>query len=168
MMQHILIVNIKDLAKRTISDKMLEVKACEIARNCKYDGYQSALASIVYKFLDKKTGLGVNVNDQPAEELHKPAIKKMKRRQFDARFKDKIWASDLAEMVSLSSKNENVKYLLYVIDVFTKYAWVKPLKHKKGKTVLNNFIQIVNESNRKPTKLRIDKGREFYNKLMQE
>ena len=92
----------------------------------------------------------------------------MKRRQFDARFKDKIWASDLAEMVSLSSKNENVKYLLYVIDVFTKYAWVKPLKHKKGKTVLNNFIQIVNESNRKPNKLRVDKGREFYNKLMQE
>ena len=63
------------------------------------------------------------------KELHKPAIKKLKRTQFDARFKDKIWASDLAEMVSLSSKNKNVKYLLYVIDVFTKYAWVKHLKH---------------------------------------
>ena len=71
-------------------------------------------------------------------------------------------------MESLSSKNKNVKYLLCVIDVFTKYAWVKPLKDKKGKTVLNAFIEIVNESNRKPNKLWVDQGREFYNKLMQE
>ena len=58
--------------------------------------------------------------------------------------------------------------LLCVIGVFTKYAWVKPLKNKKGKTVLNAFIKIVNESNRKPNKLWVDQGREFYNKLMQE
>ena len=55
-----------------------------------------------------------------------------------------------------------------MIDVFTKYAWVKPLKDKKGKTVLNAFIEIVNKSNRKPNKLWVDQGREFYNKLMQE
>ena len=76
-----------------------------------------------------------------------------------ARFKDNICAADLAEMGSLSSKNKNVKYLLCVIDVFTKYAWVKPLKDKKGKTVLNTFIKIVNESNRKPNKLWVDQGR---------
>ena len=50
-------------------------------------------------------------------------------------------------------KNRNVKYLLCVIDVFTKYGWVKPLKDKKGKTVLNAFIEIVNESTGKPKKL---------------
>ena len=50
-------------------------------------------------------------------------------------------AADLAEMESLSSKNTNVKYLLCVIDAFTEYAWVKTLKHKKGKTVLNVFIE---------------------------
>ena len=71
-------------------------------------------------------------------------------------------------MESLSSKHKNVKYLLCVIDVFTKYLWVKSLKDKKGKTVLNAFIAIVNESNRKPIKLWVDQGREFYNKLMQE
>ena len=71
-------------------------------------------------------------------------------------------------MGSLSSKNKNVKYLLYVIDVFTTYAWVKPLKDKNGKTVLNAFIEIVNESNRQPNKLWVDQRREFYNKLMQE
>ena len=64
-------------------------------------------------------------------------------------------------MELLSSKNENVKYLLCVIGVFTKYAWVKPLKDKKGKTVLNYFIEIVNESNRKLNKLWVDQGRNF-------
>ena len=62
-------------------------------------------------------------------------------------------------MESLSSKNKNVKYLLRVIGNFTKYAWVKPLKDKKGKTVLSAFIEIVNESNRKPNKLWVDQGR---------
>ena len=52
-------------------------------------------------------------------------------------------------MESLSSKNRNVKYLLCVIDVFTKYAWVKALKDKKCKTVLNTFTERVNESNHK-------------------
>ena len=70
-------------------------------------------------------------------------------------------------MESLSSKNKIVKYLC-VIDVFIKYAWVKSLKDKKGKTVLNGFIEIVNEFSSKPNKLWVDQGREFYDKLMQE
>ena len=57
------------------------------------------------------------------------------------RFKDNIWAADLAEMESLSSKNQDVKYLLCVIDVFTKYAWVKPLKDDKAKVVLNVLLE---------------------------
>ena len=67
---------------------------------------------MVYKFFDKKTGLVIGVNEQLAEELHKPVIKKFKRRKVYARFKDNIWASDLAEIGSLSSKNKNVEYLL--------------------------------------------------------
>ena len=60
-----------------------------------------------------------------------------------ARFKDNIWAADLAEMESLSSKKEKVEYLLCVINFFAKHAWVKPLKDKKGKTILNVFIEKV-------------------------
>ena len=71
-------------------------------------------------------------------------------------------------MESLSSKNKNVKYLLSVIDVLTKYAWVKPLKDKNRETVLNSFIEVLNESKCKPNKLWFDQGRQFYNKLMQE
>ena len=63
------------MAKRVISNKILKDRAFEIATNCNYDGYQRALASMVYKFFDKKTGSGVSVNGQLAEELHKQLIK---------------------------------------------------------------------------------------------
>ena len=81
----------------------------------------------------------------PAQELHQPVIKKLKGRKSNARFKGDIWVADLAEIVLLSSKNWGVKYLC-VIDVFTKYVWVKPLMDKKAKAVLNGFTGILNES----------------------
>ena len=83
-------------------------RAYEIARNCEYDGYQRALANMVYKFFDKKTGSGVSVNEQLAQELHKPLIKKFKRRKIYGRFKYNVWTVELAEMEPLSSKNKNV------------------------------------------------------------
>ena len=120
---------------------------------------------MAYKFFDKKTGFE---NEELAEVLYKPVIKKLKRGKIFSRFKDNIWAADLAEMGSLSSKNKNVKYLVCAMDVFNSYAWVKLLKDKNEKTVLNAFIKIVNESNSKQNKLWVDQGREFYNKIMQE
>ena len=68
----------KELAKRTISDKILKVRAYEIARNRGYDGYRGGLASMVYEFFDKKTGPRISANEQLAEELHKPVIKNQK------------------------------------------------------------------------------------------
>ena len=62
-------------------------------------------------------------------------------------FKDDIWAADVGKMESISSFNHAVKHILCVIDVFTKYAWVKPLTDKKAKTFLDGFVEIVNESN---------------------
>ena len=70
---------------------------------------------------------GISVNEHLAEELHKSVTKIFKRRKVYVRSKDNFWA---AEMESLSSKKKKVKYLLCAIDVFTKYAWVKPLKKK--------------------------------------
>ena len=70
----------------------------------------------------------MSVNEKLAEKLHKPIIKKLKKRNVYARFKDNIWAADVPGMESLYLKNKNVKYLLCVIDVFTKYVWVKLLK----------------------------------------
>ena len=88
---------------------------------------------MLYRFFDKKTILRVktSVNEELDKELHKPVIKNFKRRRVYARIKDNTWAADLTEMGSLSSKNRCVKYLLCVIDIFKKYAWVKPLEDKK-------------------------------------
>ena len=80
----------KDLDKRAISDKILKDRAYDNAKNCGYDGYQGALASMIYKFFDKKTGSGMNINEQLGEELHKPVIKEFKKRNVYARFKDNI------------------------------------------------------------------------------
>ena len=83
----------KDLAQRTISDKILKDKAYEIARNHGHNGYQRALSSMVYKFFNKKTGSRVSVNEQLGGELHKPVTKNLKRRKVYA-----IWPANLAEM----------------------------------------------------------------------
>ena len=80
-------------------------RAYEIVRNCKYDGYQRTLASMINKFFGKKAGPGVSVNEKLSEELHKPVIKKFERRKVYVNFKDNIWAADLAEVGSPSFKN---------------------------------------------------------------
>ena len=88
----------KDLAQRIISDKVLKDRVNEIAESPQFNGYQRALASPVYKFFDKTTGSRASLNEELAEESHKQVIKKFKRRKICARFKDNIWAVDLAEM----------------------------------------------------------------------
>ena len=84
----------KDLKKRTASDKSLRDKAFNIAKNPKYDGHQRGLASMVYKFFDKKSeGSGIvnnKQNIQLAEELHKPIIKNFQKRTVYSRFKNNI------------------------------------------------------------------------------
>ena len=117
--------NFKDLIRRTPSDKVLRDKAFKIAKNLKYDGYQRRLASTVYKFFDKKSsGSGITTikpDYQLANELHKPIIRKFKKRKVYSSFRDTIWGVDLADMQSLSKYNKGNKYLLCAIDLFSKY-----------------------------------------------
>ena len=80
-------------------------RAHEISLNSKYDGCHRELASMVYRFFDKKTGTGANANEVLAKDLHELLIKKLKRRKVYARFRDNTWSADLVEMRSLSSKN---------------------------------------------------------------
>ena len=132
----------KDLVKRTQSDKVLRNKAFKIASDPKYDGYQRGLASMVYKFFDKKSsGSGIvnEPNYQLANELHKPIIRKFKKRKVYSSFRDNIWGVDLADMQSLSKYNKGNKYLLHAIDSFSKYAWVVSLKDEKEVSTVNAF-----------------------------
>ena len=131
----------KDLAKRTQPDKFLRDKVFKIASDPKYDGYQRGLASMVYNFFDKKSsgsGVANESNYHLASELHKQIICKFKRRKFHSSFRDNIWGFHLADMQSLRKYNKVIKYLLCAIDLFSKYAWVVPLKDKKGPILLKH------------------------------
>ena len=95
----------KDLINRTEADKVLRDKAYDIASNPEYDGYQRGLASMVYKFFDKKSmGSGIASSSMLADELHKPVIKKFNKRKVYPQIKDNILGVDLADMQSLSRK----------------------------------------------------------------
>ena len=173
----------KDVENRLISDQKLRNSAYGIASNPKYDDHQRGLASMVYKFFDSKvapldketmSGKGnakhsslerMRSNKIFAEELHKPVIKKFNKRKVYSQFRDNIWEVDLADMQSLSKKNKGIKYLLCAIDLFSKYAFVVPLKDKKGISIANAFNKIIKQSNRKPNKIWVDQGSEFYNRV---
>ena len=158
----------KDLERRTQSDKVLKDKAFEIANNPKYDGYQRGLAPMVYKIFYKKskaTGIKneIKQNQQLADELHKPILRKFKKRKVYFSFKDNTWGVDLADMQLISKCNKGIRYLLCAIDLFSKYAFVVPLKDKKGTTIVNAFQTILDNSKRKSIKIWIDQGSKFYN-----
>ena len=172
----------KDLINRTKSDKVLRDQAYDIASNPIYDGYQRGLASMVYKLFDKKStakptaepsslermGSGIASSSILANELHKPVVKKFNKRKVYSQFKDNIWGVDLADMESLSRKNKGIKYLLCAIDLYSKYAFVIPLKDKKGISIVNGFNKIIKQSERKPSKIWVDQGGEFYNNVFKK
>ena len=83
-------------------------------------------------------------------------------------FTDNIWGAHLADMQLLSKFNKEFRFLLCVIDIFSKYAWVIPLKDKKDVSIFNAFRKILKESNRKPNKIWVDKGSEFYNNFFKK
>lgn len=104
---------------------------------------------------------------QFAAEIHKRAIKKFTRRKVIVNSIDDIWAMDLADLNSLISYNDGYRYMLCIVDVFTKYAWAVPLKNKTAATVLAAVQDVVKKSKRIPEKFWIDEGSEFYNKSFQ-
>ena len=89
-------------------------------------------------------------------------IHHFRRRKVIVNDIDEIWAADLVDMQSFSKFNNGIKYLLMVIDVFSKYGWIVPLKSKTGVDVANALNKIFGE--RRCTKMWVDKGKEFYNK----
>ncbi|KAL4111783.1 hypothetical protein QTP88_015670 [Uroleucon formosanum] len=96
-----------------------------------------------------------------ANELHKPARKNFTRRRVNVYGKNDLWQADLVEMIPYSKKNKNYKYILTVIDCFTKRAWALPMKSKTGKEVTSAMNKILLEGS--PKLLQLDNGKEFYN-----
>ena len=139
---------------------------------------KGGLASMVYNFFDKKSislldkpvaGSRVNIDanksafdkEKLAEELHKPSIRKFEKRTVYSGFKDNIWGADLADMQLINKFKKGFRFLLCVIDIFIKYAWVLPLKDKEGITVANGFQKILKESNRRQSQSKGGKQKKY-------
>lgn len=101
------------------------------------------------------------------EELHKPARRNYPRRKFDVRGLDESWQADLIEMLPYAKENKGYRYMLTVIDVFSKYAWAIPVKNKTAEEVTQAMKSVL-ELGRVPKNLQVDRGKEFYNKNFQE
>ena len=98
--------------------------------------------------------------------MHKPVIKKFKKRKVYVNGIDEIWAADLVDMQAFSEFNDGIKYLLAIIDVFSKFGWMVPLKDKTGKSVATALKGVFTD--RQPEKMWVDKGKEFYNRDVQK
>ena len=83
-------------------------------------------------------------------------------------FKDNTWGANLADMQLLSKFNKSFRFLLCVIDICSKYAWVVLLKNKRGESIVNAFQSILKECSRKPNKIWVDKRSEFYHKFFKK
>ena len=105
---------------------------------------------------------------QLADKLHKPIIRKLKRRMVYSSFKDNIWGADLSDMQLMSKYSKGIRFLLCFIDLFRKYVWVVPLKDKRGISIVNSFQNILDNSKRKSNKIWVDQGSEFYNNTIEK
>ena len=99
--------------------------------------------------------------------LHKPSRRTFKRNKVYAPEIDSLWEADLAFVQDVAKENDGVNYLLVVIDVLSKYVWVRAMKNKTVRSLLEVFDSILSEG-RKPEKLRTDKGTEFVNDSFQQ
>ena len=123
------------LAKSKLNS--IEIKVSETLMNNEIN-YQDIMIIINSSRFNKS----ITQNQQLAEELHKPIIGKFKKRKVHAAFKDYIWDADLADMQLISKYNKGVKFFLCVIDIFSKYTWVVPLKDKQGVSIVGAFQKI--------------------------
>ena len=87
----------------------------------------------------------IKFTDELAEELYKPVTRKFQTRRVNVSGIDEIWAADLIDMQAFLKDNNSITYLLTVIDIFSKFVWIVPLKRKTGQEVANAFSRILTE-----------------------
>lgn len=111
--------------------------------------------------------MSIDLKKDIIDELHRPARRKFRRRHVQMRGLDNHWQADLVDVSSISKFNKNHRFILTVIDTFSKYAFARGLKSKKGEEVTAAMESIFNDTNRACEKLESDRGTEFYNKHFQ-
>jgi hypothetical protein len=128
-------------------------------------GY-SGVNDIMKKANENKTKVETFLNTQDIYTLHKPLRKNFKRRKIYVHNIDDQWQADLVEMIPYSKENNDFRYLLTIIDLFSKFAFAIPIKYKNADQILNAFTKVFKI--RKPKKLQTDNGTEFYNQKVQK
>ena len=128
------------------------------------------ITPLVRGIINKKQHFGVSVNPNKilSQELHKPKRINFERRRVISNHIDHIWGIDLITMIKYSKQNNNYKYILTVIDFFSKHSWCYPLKNKHDNEIINSFKDIFKKSKRKPNFIQSDEGNEFTNKIVQK
>ena len=155
----------KDVPTRQVADKKLMDGAFQIASDESKNGYERMLASMIYKFFDKKIQMGQGVKeDTLADELHKPIRHNFKRRRVNVFKPNDILAVDLVDMVN--NRDEGYRYILTAQDVFTKYSFAIPLKTKKTEELIKAFKTIFNTH--KFAKIWTDQETGIYSNQFQE
>ena len=115
----------------------------------------------------QRGALGKSWNFLLADELHKPVRRNFPRCKVGSSAVDNIWSADLVDMQNIAKYNIGNRYILNVIDLYSRYVWSLPLKNKSSQSIVEAFIKIV-KNGRKPLKLWVDNGSEFYNKLFKK
>ena len=120
---------------------------------------------MVEKLFDKKSKGGIKSmsNQQLANELHKTVVIKSNRQKIYSSFKDNTWGADLTDMQLISKYNKEIRILLYVIDLFSKYACFVPLKDKKRVNIVNAFESTFQIIQNKIKQNVVYQGSESYN-----
>jgi transposase InsO family protein len=108
------------------------------------------------------------LKENEAYTLHKPKRKNFNRKRVIIPRIDHTWQLDLMDVQKISDENDMYRYLLAAIDCFSKKAWVIKMKNKTGQSTVEAFNEILKTSNRKPIKIQVDNGSEFYNKDFKE
>jgi hypothetical protein len=101
-------------------------------------------------------------------ELHKPVRKKFPTRKVFVPHIDHTWSMDLCDMSKLARYNSNFRWMLTIVDCWSRFAWAVPIKTKKGELVMTAFKHVLSTSGRKPKFIWVDEGGEFYNKGMDQ
>lgn len=101
------------------------------------------------------------------QELHKPARKNFPRRSIIIQGLNESWQADLAQMDLYAKENKNFKYILIVIDCFSKFVYARGLRTKTGQDVTRAFKEILNDSKINPKNLQTDQGKEFFNRTFE-
>ena len=105
---------------------------------------------------------------QIADEIHKPVRKVKQRRTVRVSRPNEIWSMDLADMQEWKAENDGERYILTIVDVFTRYAWAVPMKSKTAIDTFAAFISVVDSSKRQPERIWVDQGAEFYNSVFKK